>query len=157
MYAEANNPFERNFRDIPLLRFLIHSESLASEVLLPDKEAYRLVRLNNFKEIEVIPLPIADSKVNDCYLSNGLILTKYSRHGEPGWKAWHGWPRGQDGLVKSLYRLYQPRCGHHVMATEYEKSVDALRLCPLIRPGLWRPLVTVAGDGRLFLWNGGIN
>ncbi|GAH40355.1 unnamed protein product, partial [marine sediment metagenome] len=82
MYAAAKNPFERNFRDIPLLRFLIHSESLASEVLLPDKEAYRLVRLNSFKEIKVVPLPIANSKISDFYLSNGLILTEYSRHGE---------------------------------------------------------------------------
>lgn len=82
MYAATKNPFERNFRDIPLLRFLIHSESLASEVLLPDKEAYRLVRLNNFKEIKVVPLPIANSKISDFYLSNGLILTEYSRHGE---------------------------------------------------------------------------
>ncbi|MFC2062629.1 hypothetical protein ACFLS8_01590 [Chloroflexota bacterium] len=82
MYAKAKNPFERNRRDIPLLRFLIHSESLASKVLLPDREAYRLVRLNNFKEIEVVPLPIANSKVSDFYLTNGLILTKYSRCGE---------------------------------------------------------------------------
>jgi len=82
MYAKPKNPFERNFGDIPLLRFLIHSESLASEVLVPDKEAYRLVRLNNFREIEVVPLPIANSKISDFYLSNGLILTEYSRHGE---------------------------------------------------------------------------
>ena len=82
MYATAKNPFDRKLGDIPLLRFLIHSESLASEILLPDKEAYRLARLNNFKEIEVVPLPIADSKISDFYLANGLILTEYSSDDE---------------------------------------------------------------------------
>lgn len=82
MRARATNPFERSARDVPLLKFLIHSKSLANEVLLQDKEAYRLVRLNNFKEIEVVPLPIDDSKISDFYLSNGLILTEYLRHGE---------------------------------------------------------------------------
>lgn len=90
------NPFDRNPGDIPILRFLIHSDSLSKEILSKDSEAYRLVRLNNFREIEVMSLPVTDDRVRNCLIDNGLILTEYyTYNGGVGLK-------GSDGSVHNV-------------------------------------------------------
>jgi len=71
------NPFERNLQNTPLIRFLIHSNSLSSEILSKDSPAHRLIKVNGFKEIEIIPLPLANNDVRKILIDNGLICTEY--------------------------------------------------------------------------------
>lgn len=71
------NPFERDLQNMPLMRFLLHSDSLSSEMLLKDSPAYRLVKLNCFGEIEIVPLPTANSEVIKILVGNGLVFTEY--------------------------------------------------------------------------------
>lgn len=71
------NPFDRDPQSVPLMRFMLHSNSLSSEIPLTDSPAYRLVKLNCFKEIGIIPLPTADNDVRKILYANGLICTEY--------------------------------------------------------------------------------
>jgi plasmid maintenance system killer protein len=72
------NPFDRDSQSIPLIRFMLHTSSLSSEILTKDSPAHRLVKLNSFKEVEIIPLPIADNEIRKILNANGLVLTEYS-------------------------------------------------------------------------------
>jgi hypothetical protein len=74
------NPFDRDPRTVPLIRFVFHSTSLADEILSQGGPAHRLVRLNCFKEIEVIPLPIANKDLRRRFADNGLVSTEYYSH-----------------------------------------------------------------------------
>jgi len=74
------NPFDRDPRTVPLIRFVLHSTSLANEILSQGGPAHRLVRLNCFKEIEVIPLPIANNDLRRRFADNGLVSTEYYSH-----------------------------------------------------------------------------
>jgi hypothetical protein len=74
------NPFDRDPRTVPLIRFVLHSTSLADEILSQGGPAHRLVRLNCFKEIEIIPLPFADNDLRRKFADNGLISTEYYPH-----------------------------------------------------------------------------
>lgn len=74
------NPFDRDPRTVPLIRFVLHSTSLADEILSKSGPAQRLVRLNCFKEIEVIPLPITNNDLRRRFADNGLVSTEYYSH-----------------------------------------------------------------------------
>lgn len=71
------NPFERDLQNMPLMRFLIHSNSLSSEILSKDSPAHRLIKVNGFEEIEIMPLPVANNDVRKILIDNGLICTEY--------------------------------------------------------------------------------
>jgi len=71
------NPFDRDPQSVPLMRFMLHSNSLASEILTKDSPAHRLVKLNSFKEIEIMPLPIADNDTRNILNANNLVCTEY--------------------------------------------------------------------------------
>ena len=73
----TENPFDRDPQSVPLLRFMLHSNSLSSEILLADSPACRLVKLNCFKEIGIIPLPVADYDIRKILNANGLVYTEY--------------------------------------------------------------------------------
>ena len=72
------NPFDRDPQSVPLIRFMLHTSSLSSEILTKDSPAHRLVKLNSFKEVEIMPLPIADDEIRKILNANGLVLTEYS-------------------------------------------------------------------------------
>lgn len=74
----VKNPFDRDPQSVPLMRFMLHSSSLSSEILTRGSPAHRLVKLNSFNEVEIIPLPIANYEIRKILNSNGLILTEYS-------------------------------------------------------------------------------
>jgi len=74
------NPFDRDPQSVPLIRFMLHTSSLSSEILTKDSPAYRLVKLNSFKEVEIVPLPIADNLTRKILNSNGLVYTEYYSH-----------------------------------------------------------------------------
>jgi hypothetical protein len=71
------NPFERDLQNTPLMRFLIHSNSLSSEILSKDSPAHRLIKVNGFEEIEIMPLPVANNDVRKILIDNGLICSEY--------------------------------------------------------------------------------
>lgn len=71
------NPFDRDPQSVPLMRFMLHSKSLSSEILTKDSPAHRLVKLNSFKEVEIMPLPIADNETRKILNANGLVYTEY--------------------------------------------------------------------------------
>lgn len=75
---DVRNPFDRDPRSVPLIRFMLHSKSLSNEILITGSPAHRLVKLDSFNEIETIPLPIADDEVRKILNANGLVLTEYS-------------------------------------------------------------------------------
>jgi len=56
---------------------MLHTNSLSSELLTKDSPAHRLVKLNSFKEIEVMPLPTTDSDTREFLNTNGLVCTEY--------------------------------------------------------------------------------
>lgn len=72
------NPFDRDPQSVPLIRFMLHTNSLSSEILTKGSPAHRLVKLNSFKEVEIMPLPIADNEIRKILNANGLVLTEYS-------------------------------------------------------------------------------
>ena len=74
------NPFDRDPRSVPLMRFVLHSTSLADEILSEDSPAHRLVKVNCLKEIEVIPLPTANNNLRKRFADNGLVFTEYFSH-----------------------------------------------------------------------------
>lgn len=74
------NPFDRDSHNIPLMRFLLHSNSLASEILSKESPVNRLVKLNRLKEIEIIPLPTANNNLRKRFADNGLVFTEYFSH-----------------------------------------------------------------------------
>jgi len=74
------NPFDRDPQSVPLMRFMLHTNSLSSEILLKDSPAYRLIKLNCFKEIGIIPLPTADNGIRKILSANGLVFTEYYSH-----------------------------------------------------------------------------
>lgn len=74
------NPFDRDPQSVPLMRFMLHSKSLSSEILAKDSPAHRLVKSNSFKEVEIMPLPIADNETRKILNSNGLVYTEYYSH-----------------------------------------------------------------------------
>ncbi|MBI2849725.1 MAG: hypothetical protein HYX80_01625 [Chloroflexi bacterium] len=76
------NPFNRDPHSVPLLRFVIHSKSLSSEILSAGTDAYRLVRLNNFRQINVISLPTTHDELRRVFVANGIALTDYYTDGE---------------------------------------------------------------------------
>ncbi|MDP2720243.1 MAG: hypothetical protein Q8P44_10570 [Dehalococcoidia bacterium] len=53
---------------------------MADEILSQGGPAHRLVRLNCFKEIEVIPLPIANNVLLRKFADDGLVSTEYYSH-----------------------------------------------------------------------------
>ncbi len=72
------NPFDRDPQSIPLMRFVLHSTSLADEILAEDSPAHRLVKLHSLREIQVIPLPTAKNDLRKRYADRGLVSTEYS-------------------------------------------------------------------------------
>jgi hypothetical protein len=74
------NPFDRDPQTVPLMRFVLHSISLADEVLSQGSPAHRLVRLNRLKEVEVIPLPTANNDLRRRFTDNSLVSTEYDSH-----------------------------------------------------------------------------
>lgn len=74
------NPFDRDLRSVPLMRFVLHSTSLADEMLSEDSPAHRLVKVNCLKEIEVIPLPTDKNNLRRRFSDNGLVFTEYFSH-----------------------------------------------------------------------------
>lgn len=74
------NPFDRDPRSVPLIRFVLHSTSLTDEILAGDSLANRLVKLNRLKEIKIIPLPAANIDLRKRFTENGLVFTEYSSH-----------------------------------------------------------------------------
>jgi len=74
------NPFDRDPHTVPLIRFVLHSNSLADEILTQGNPSHRLARLNCFKEIEVIPLPTANNDLLRRFAENGLVSTEYYSH-----------------------------------------------------------------------------
>ena len=72
------SPFDRDPQSVPLMRFMLHSNSLSNEILTGGSPAHRLVKLNSFKEVEIMPLPIADDEIRKILNANGLVLTEYS-------------------------------------------------------------------------------
>jgi hypothetical protein len=57
---------------------MLHPSSLSSEIPTKDSPAHRLVKLNGFKEVEIMPLPVADNEIRKILNANGLVLTEYS-------------------------------------------------------------------------------
>ena len=57
------NPFDRDPQSVPLMRFMLHTNSLSSEMLLKESPAYRLIKLNCFNEIGIMPLPTVDNDI----------------------------------------------------------------------------------------------
>lgn len=74
---QAKNPFDRDPQNVPLMRFLLHSTSLADEILTEDSPAQRLIKTSSFREIEVTPLPTASNSLRKRFSGNGLALTEY--------------------------------------------------------------------------------
>ena len=74
------NPFDRDPRSVPLIRFVLHSTSLAAEILSEDSPAHRLVKINSLKEVEVIPLPTTNNDLWKKFADNGLVSTEYFSH-----------------------------------------------------------------------------
>ncbi len=74
------NPFDRDAWNIPLIRFITHTGSLSRELLSGESAAHRLVKLNCFEEIEIIPLPTTDNDVRKILDANGLIYTEYQSY-----------------------------------------------------------------------------
>jgi hypothetical protein len=74
----VRNPFDRDPQSIPLMRFMLHSNSLSSEILTKGSPAQRLVKLNSFGEVEIMPLPVADDEIRKILNADGLALTEYS-------------------------------------------------------------------------------
>jgi len=74
------NPFDRDSRNVPLMRFVLHSTSLADEILFEDSPAHRLVKVSCLKEIDVIPLPTTNNDMRKRFADNGLVLTEYFSH-----------------------------------------------------------------------------
>jgi len=74
----VKNPFDRDPQSAPLIRFMLHSKSLSSEILIRGSPAHRLIKLNSFNEVEIMPLPIADNEIRKILNANGLVLTEYS-------------------------------------------------------------------------------
>ena len=77
----VKNPFDRDPQSAPLIRFMLHSKSLSSEILIRSSPAHRLIKLNSFNEIEIISLPVADDEIHKILNANGLALTEYSSDG----------------------------------------------------------------------------
>jgi len=59
------------------MRFVLHSSSLADEILSEDSPAHRLVKVNCLKEIEVIPLPTDKNSMRKRFSDNGLVFSEY--------------------------------------------------------------------------------
>ncbi len=74
------NPFDRDPHSVPLMRFVLHSTSLADEVLSENSPAHRLVKVNRLKEIETISLPTANNDLRKRFADDGLVFTEYSLH-----------------------------------------------------------------------------
>jgi hypothetical protein len=74
------NPFDRDPQSVPLIRFMLHTKSLSSELLTKDSPAHRLVKLNSFKEVEIMPLPTADNDIRKILNVDGLVHTEYYSH-----------------------------------------------------------------------------
>ena len=77
MMQYEENPFDRDPQSVPLIRFMLHSSSLSSEILTKDSPAHRLVKLNSFKEIEIMPLPTTNNGIREFLDTNGLVFTEY--------------------------------------------------------------------------------
>ncbi len=74
-----SNPFDRHPTEIPLIRFIIHSESLVQEICIKDSAAQRLIKSNCLKEVKVLPLPSLNVDICQVYKDNGLQLTEYQQ------------------------------------------------------------------------------
>jgi hypothetical protein len=74
---QEKNPFDRDPRSVPLIRFILHTNSLTSEILLKDSPAYRLVKLNSFKEIGIISLPTDNNDIRRVLNNYEIICTEY--------------------------------------------------------------------------------
>jgi hypothetical protein len=74
---DEKNPFDRDPRTTPLMRFILHSNSLEDEILTKDSPANRLVKLNRLNGIEVIPLPTRNAEIRKIFADNGLVITEY--------------------------------------------------------------------------------
>ena len=59
------------------MRLVLHSTSLADEILSEDSPAHRLVKVNCLKEIEVIPLPTDQNNLRKRFSDNGLVFSEY--------------------------------------------------------------------------------
>jgi len=62
------------------MRFVLHSTSLADEILFEDSPTHRLVKVNCLKEIEVIPLPTDKNNLRKKFSDNRLVFTEYFSH-----------------------------------------------------------------------------
>jgi len=62
------------------MRFVLHSTSLADEILSEDSSAHRLVKVNGLREVEVIPLPTDNNNLRKRFSDSGLLFTEYSSH-----------------------------------------------------------------------------
>lgn len=74
----VKNPFDRDPRSVPLIRFMLHTKSLSSEILLRDSPAHRLIKLNSLNEVGIISLPIADHETRRILNASDVVLTEYS-------------------------------------------------------------------------------
>lgn len=76
------NPFDRAPGTIPLMRFMLHTTSLIKETMIEGSPAYRLSRINSFKEVEISSLPTQDEQLAELLYKLGIIpiqhLNKHS-------------------------------------------------------------------------------
>ncbi len=77
MLQRHSNPFDRDLTSEPLLDFVIHSNSLADEILVTNSPAQRLISLNRLNEINMLALPVQNANINDILHSNSLVTSEY--------------------------------------------------------------------------------
>ena len=74
---QRENPFDRDLQSVPIIRFMLHANSLSNELLLQDSSAYRLVKLNHLNEIGIMSLPTTNNDLKQVLRNNNILLTEY--------------------------------------------------------------------------------
>lgn len=129
------NPFDRNPQSIPLIRFMLHTDSLSTEILTKDSPVYRLTKLSSFKEIEVIPLPTVNENIRTFFNTNGLISTEYY---------WHSDGMGLKASDGSIYNVASPPPKNLLNPIIYDSKVTladlfASNICDYLVVGATEP------------------
>jgi len=132
------NPFERDLQNMPLMRFLLHSDSLSNEMLSEDSPAHRLVKLNCFKEIQIMPLPTANSEVIKILVDNALISTEYYSY-ESGVAL-----KASDGSIYAVTSQPPRNLWEQVMPSSRVTLADifASKICDYLVVGIGDPILT---------------
>lgn len=141
------NPFDRDPQSVPLIRFMLHTNSLSSEMLLKDSPAYRLVKLNCFKEVEIMPLPTDNNDIRAVLNTNGLVCTEYySYESSVGLKA-------SDGSIYNVVSRSPKNIWEPIISDSGVALADlfASNICDYLVVGATEPSLKckVAGDNIL--------